>query len=161
MTLLTALRKKNNPTYLAFCISPPEQPSWRPLVCFQSRPLHCDCPEKMHLDSEDTVVSKHHSLFAQFKLQISQCMSAHLLKLNLDKTQVLVSNSSGPSYILKMVKPYTPAYPLHSATANQLAPTSLWVRPSRDQIDARLRACVMIYTWAEALKSNVACIEDT
>lgn len=42
----------------------------------------------------------------------------------------LLAGVSDPSYIQDMVKPYTPAHPLHSATANQLATPPLWEGPS-------------------------------
>ncbi len=49
------------------------------------------------------------------------------------KTLVLAyhaANGSGPSYIQDMVKPYTPARPLCSATARRLATPSLWGGPT-------------------------------
>jgi len=75
------------------------------------------------------------------------------------KTLVLAyraANGSGPVYIQDMVKPYTPARSLRSATTNQLVTSSLWANHSRK---SRLFA-VLAPQWSNKLSTGIRTVES-
>ncbi len=74
------------------------------------------------------------------------------VKMCLESDSVLAyraANGSGLSYIQDMVKPYTPAHPLRSATAKRLATPSLRARHSHHSTKSRLFAVLAPQCWNE------------